>query len=243
PSPSRAWPPARLHLCLRVAPGPAATGLRPGRQRRAPPAPVEEPSGPPAPKVTVVKPQRQTVRRNIERPGYNVEAYQRTRLYAKIPGYVREWKVDIGASVRKGQVLAVLDVPEMEVELLERKAAVRQAEAEVRQARAAAERARAEGRHTQSQDERLAKVSQGGLLDKENVSEARFLFEAAQAGVEKAVADVAVAEERVEVARKRRDYTDTLLKYAEIRAPFDGVVTERNVTDGDFVKPPDGSKG
>src|SRR5262249_18088390 len=218
----------RRAFVLLAAAGAALAGLAGGCQRKAPPAPVEEASGRPTPKVTVVKPARHTLRRTIERPGYNVEAYQSTRLYARIPGYVREWKVDIGISVRKGQVLAVLDVPEMEVELLERKAAVRQAEAEVRQANAAVKRAQAEGRHTQSQYERLerlAKAGQGGLIDKENVAESCFLFEAAQAGVDKAVADVGVAEERVEVARKRRDYTDTLLKYAEIRAPFDGVVT------------------
>src|SRR5207249_1489241 len=85
-------------------------------------------------------------------------------------------------------------------------------------AQAAAGKARAEHRHTQSQYERLGKAGQGGILDKENVAEARYLFEAAQAGVEKALADVSVAEERAEVPRKRRDYASTLLQYAQIRA-------------------------
>src|SRR5262245_3671588 len=194
----------------------ALLGLTTGCQRKPPPEPAEETSRRTVPKVAVIHPERHTVRRSIERPGYNVEAYQSTPLYAKIPGYVLKWNVDIGASVRKDQVLAVLDVPEMEVELLEKKASVRQAEAEVQQAKAAVEKARAEHRHTQSQYERLGKVGQGGIIDKENVSEARYLFEAAQAGVEKALADVSVAEERAEVARKRRDYADTLLKYAQI---------------------------
>src|SRR5262249_50708471 len=153
-----------------------------------------------------------TVLRRIERPGYNVEAYQSTSLYAKIPGYVLKWNVDIGATVEKNQVLAVLDVPEMEVELQEKKAAVDQAVAEVQQANAGGHRARAEERHTQSQYERLerlGKPGQGGVVDKENVAEARFLFEAAQAGVDKALADVSAAAQRAEVARKRRDYTAT----------------------------------
>src|SRR5438093_10169991 len=85
-----------------------------GCQRKPPPEPAEETSRRTVPKVAVVHPERHTVRRIIERPGYNVEAYQSTPLYAKIPGYVLKWNVDIGASVRKDQVLAVLDVPAME---------------------------------------------------------------------------------------------------------------------------------
>src|SRR5215217_3208366 len=119
---------ARISMFLRrVVAGAILAGLFAGCQRKPLPEPAEETSRRTVPKVAVVNPERHTVRRSIERPGYNVEAYQSTPLYAKIPGYVLEWKVDIGASVRKDQVLAVLDVPEMEVELLERKASVRQA--------------------------------------------------------------------------------------------------------------------
>src|SRR5262245_39469548 len=215
----------RLTFALFTATAAALAALAAGCQQKALPEPAEEKSQRTVPNVSVVHPERHTVRRNIERPGYNVEAYQSTSLYAKIPGYVLKWNVDIGAPVKKDQVLAVLDVPEMEVELQEKKAAVDQAVAEVRQANAAVKRARAEERHAQSQHERLERLSktgQGGVIDKENVAEALFLFEAAQAGVDKALADVNAAEQRAEVARKRRDYTKTLLEYAKIRAPFDG---------------------
>src|SRR5436190_2798101 len=110
----------RWTFALLAAAGAALVGLFAGCQRKPPPEPAEEASRRTVPKVTVVNPERHTVRRSIERPGYNVEAYQSTPLYAKISGYVLEWKVDIGASVRKDQVLAVLDVPEMEVELQEK---------------------------------------------------------------------------------------------------------------------------
>src|SRR5712691_6414961 len=48
------------------------------------------PSGPATPAVTIVKPQRKTVRRIIEQPGYNIEAFQETPLFAKIAGYVNK---------------------------------------------------------------------------------------------------------------------------------------------------------
>jgi len=81
------------------------------------------------------------------------------------------------------------------------------------------------------------------VLDQENVEEARLGFEAARAGLAKAKADEGVAEKRLEVARKAREYAQTLLRYTKILAPFDGVVTQRNINERDFVQPAAGRKG
>jgi RND family efflux transporter MFP subunit len=195
------------------------------------------------PKVTVVHPMRKTVRRPIKRPGYNIEAYQSTALYAKINGYVEKWHFDIGDEVRKGQVMVDLLVPEMEVEVQQRDAAVGQADAEIKQAIAAIERAEAERDHRKSQFDRLSRIGRSGVIDRENVEESKFALAAARAAVNKAKADVLVAERRLPVAQKARDYAQTLLRYTKIRAPFDGVVTKRNANDDDFVHPPTGRKG
>jgi RND family efflux transporter MFP subunit len=74
-------------------------------------------------------------------------------------------------------------------------------------------------------------------VDRESVEETRLGYEAAQASLEKARADVAVAEAQMEVAGASRDYAQTMLRYTQVRAPFDGVVTRRNVNSGDFVQP------
>src|SRR5260370_31198507 len=74
------------------------------------------------PEVKVVRPQKKDVRRPIERPGYNIEAYERTLVYAKIPGYVQKWNFDMGDRVRKDDVLAELYIPEMEVEFKQKEA-------------------------------------------------------------------------------------------------------------------------
>jgi multidrug efflux pump subunit AcrA (membrane-fusion protein) len=195
-----------------------------------------------SPQVTLVQPQRKTVRRLFKRPGYNIESYQSTSLYAKISGYVRKWNFDIGDRVRKDDIMAELWVPEMEVELQQKKAAVYQGEAEIQQARAAVLRARAEYDRTKSQSERLARVGVR-VIDQESVEEARLGFEASKAGLAKAEADVKAAEARLQVVRKAHDYTQTLLQYTKIRAPFDGVVTQRALNEGDFVQPVAGRKG
>jgi RND family efflux transporter MFP subunit len=196
---------------------------------------------PETPTVTVAKPTRQTVRRLVERPGYNVEAYERTPLYALISGYVRVWNADMGDCVCKGEVLAELYVPDREEEVKQKKAAVRQATSEIDQAKAAVQRAQAENKRARSQHERLAKAGRGGFLDKEQVEEALLGYEAAEAAVAKANADVSVAEARLEVTKADRDHAQALLDYAKVRAPFDGVVTRRNINTGDLVQP--ASKG
>jgi RND family efflux transporter MFP subunit len=194
--------------------------------------------------VKVVHPEKKEVRRLIERPGFNIEAYERTPLYAKIAGYVQKWNVDMGDTVRKDEILAELYIPEMEVEIKQKQAAVRQASAEIKQAESAVLRAQAELRHAESQYQRLARVSRSGILDKEQVDETRFGFEAAQAAVAKAQADVEVARARLGAAEADEEHTRTLLQYTKVRAPFDGIVTgRRTISVGDFVQPGAASKG
>ena len=82
------------------------------------------------------------------------------------------------------------------------------------------------------------------MIDRENVDETRFGFEAAKAAVAKAEADVGVAERGSQVAQKAHDYAWTrCCSTPRFVAPFDGVVTQRNVNDGDFVQPVVGRKG
>ncbi|ODU00269.1 MAG: hypothetical protein ABS79_03675 [Planctomycetes bacterium SCN 63-9] len=124
-----------LGLTTAVAPG----CDHPAGERKAR---AEATGSPAVVRVTVAKPTRETVRRSTEQPG-QIEAAETTPIYAKLGGYVERVVVDIGDSVRKGQVLAELRVPETEADLKQRRAAVKQAEAERKQSEAAAEVAQA----------------------------------------------------------------------------------------------------
>ena len=221
-----------LALCLAVV---TTCGCR--RPLASSPDPAAKASDASVASSNVVHPKKQDVRRTIQRPGYNIEPYERTPLYVKLAAYVRKWNFDIGDRVRKDDVMAELFIPEMAVELKQKKAAVRQAAAEIQLAKAAVERAQAEQDRAKSQYERMAAVGRSGVLDKEQVDETRLGFEAAQAGLAKARAEVSVAEARLEAATTDQEHIETLLQYTKVLAPFDGVVTHRNVNTGDFVQP------
>jgi RND family efflux transporter MFP subunit len=192
--------------------------------------------------VSVVKPQRTTLSLKVRQPG-TVQAFEQTLIFAKIPGYIREWKVDIGDRVRKDQLLATLWVPEMEDELKQKEALVEQAAAELQVAENALPAAQAEYNRLKLQSARLSDAGRRGVLDKENVDEVRYNFEASEAKLKMAGADVNLKKARKNVAERSRDMAKTLLGYAKLTAPFDGIVTRRNVNTWDFVQPPAASKG
>jgi len=221
--------------------------------------------------VTLVRPQRQTIRHRIEQPG-QIQAFEQTPLYVKIPGYVHKVNVDIGDRVRgprhdsagnviePGQVLAQLWVPEVEEEVKHKEALVRQARAELEQthklldaAEAQVESAEAFLERWRLEHERLEKLARpkAGIIDQQTVDETRHQWQAArarrnesQARRDKARLDIRVAEVRIEVAEADHRRQAALLQYATVRAPFDGVVAQRGVDTGHYLQPASGgSKG
>ena len=230
------WCQALLAAAAAVLPGLTAGCNRPSaaasRAQSSPgqPAPAAEAT------VRVVRPERKTVRHPILQPGFNIEAFQVTLVFPRITGYIGVWKVDIGDKVKKGQLLAELKVPERVAELRQKEASIQQAQAQVLQARAAVLHAQALVDRSKSQYERLAKLGKGAL-DMESIEEALLGYRGAQAGLDKAKADVALAEAQVAVATANRDQSKAMLDYARLTAPFDGVVNQRNVNDDDFVQP------
>jgi RND family efflux transporter MFP subunit len=229
-------------------------------------------------RVELVKPARATIRRATEQPG-QIDAYEVTPLFAKVSGYVNNWNVDIGARVKKGQVLAVLRVPELDAEADQKQATVEEAEAKLAQARASEEVARADLVSAQAKraevlagtkraDGDLARwqaefkrveqlfherVQTGTLLDEtrsklQAAESAREELHAQVASAEAAVkqsvalldrarADVTAAAATIKVARLDVARVQALRAYETIVAPYDGVVTHRDVDVGDLTEP------
>ncbi len=119
-----------------------------------PGARADEAAGAAVRRVEVVSPERATIRRSIEEPG-QIEAYEVTELHAKVSGFVQKWTADIGAKVTKGQVLAVLSVPELDAETEQKAALVEESEAKLAQARASEDVAQANLLSTQAKLEEV----------------------------------------------------------------------------------------
>jgi RND family efflux transporter MFP subunit len=164
--------------------------------------------------------------------------FQEVDVMAKVAGYVQSIKVDVGDRVREGQLLATLEIPEMEDELAKAGASVHQADAEVVTARD--ELRRAESAHelqhlsyTRIQD--VAKREKG-LVPQQQVDEYRSRDLVAEAQVAAAKSSLVTAEQKTRVARAEEARVRTLQRYTSITAPFAGVVTKRFANTGSMIQ-------
>jgi HlyD family secretion protein len=269
---SRANVRATIRLALGLAVATASAGCEGTSNGKS------RPSSAAITRVEVVRPTRQTVRRTVEEPG-QIVAFQTTPIHARIVGYVRDVRVDIGARVKKGDVLIELSVPEVEADLQEKRAAVEQALAKKAQVEAAVKVAQAgvstaEAKATEIQaglkrtDADLVRWQQehrrveqlvnerattGTLLDetrnklrsaeasgdemRAKIQSAEAALLEARSGLELARSDVAAATASIDVARSAERHAEAMLGYARIEAPFDGIVTRRDIDPGHLTVP------
>jgi RND family efflux transporter MFP subunit len=155
--------------------------------------------------------------------------FQEIDVYAKESGFVKELNVDYGSRVQKDQVLATLEIPELQLQVKEDDAAVKNAEAQIPHAQEELNRVQAQQKVLQLQFDRLNGVSQAkpGLVAQQEVddSEGKALASAAQ--VEAAKSNLQSAQSVLAAAQARREHDQALFDYAKITAPFAGVVTQR----------------
>ena len=199
--------------------------------------------------VVVAQPTRRTLTRTLSMPA-TLMADEQVELLAKTSGYVAEINVDIGSLVKKGDVLAVIDVPEMMDELRQAQAVLEAKKSKVIQAGAMLQTAQAEVRRFTAEHD-LKKLTTGRKvklraqqaipeqeLDEANseLDVAAAMEKIAEAKVASGRADSKVAESEVRMAQATVARINTLMAYARITAPFDGVIIERFVDHGDFVR-------
>src|SRR4030088_3471259 len=106
---------------LVVVVGVGTAGILAGRHLGASPTPANLTKADSAPRVELVRPRRVTVAQRLQ-TNATLEAFEEADLFAKVSGYLSDVRVDIGDHVKAGQVLAVIDDPEMEQELAEARA-------------------------------------------------------------------------------------------------------------------------
>jgi membrane fusion protein, multidrug efflux system len=170
--------------------------------------------------VRLVQPERAPPEQSLLLPG-NVSAFNSSALFARASGYVTAWHHDIGAHVKMGDVLATISAPDLDQQLEQAKAQLVQLQAAVEQAQATADL----GQVTNGRTERL--VAQGWSSFQQGDTDR---LTAASRTAALAVAKANVTAQQAAVSRLQE-----LASFEEIKAPFDGVVTARNVNVGDLL--------
>ncbi|MBN9661093.1 MAG: efflux RND transporter periplasmic adaptor subunit [Acidobacteria bacterium] len=164
--------------------------------------------------------------------------FQEVEVMAKVAGYVQKMYVDVGDHVSQGQLLAVLEVPEMQDDLVRAAASIQRNRAELARAQDELRRAESAYQMTHLTYTRLASVlkSQPGLVAQQEIDDAqgRDLMAAAQVAAAKSA--LSASQEQIKVAEAEQTKLRTLMSYARVSAPFTGVVTKRFADNGSMIQ-------
>lgn len=159
------------------------------------------------PSVSVIYPAMSTMASEIALPG-NTQAYTDTPIYSRTSGYLKNWYFDIGAHVRKGQLMATIETPELDQQLQVAQADLKSAQANLD----------------------LADVTSGryqNLLKTNSVSKQETDVAMSDASAKKAAVDASMANVR---------RLEQLQSFEKVYAPFDGIVTARNIDIGALIQ-------
>jgi len=158
------------------------------------------------PAVSVVAPKQTAPADQIILPG-NVQPYISSPIYARTNGYLKKWYFDIGARVKKGELLAVIETPEVDQQLEQARSNLLTAQANLELAS-------------------ITKTRYQGLLESNAVS---------QQDVDNAVGTYNANKAIVEADKAAVQQYSALVSFEKVYAPFDGVITARNTDLGDLI--------
>jgi membrane fusion protein, multidrug efflux system len=158
------------------------------------------------PTVAVVAPSARPLSPYLNLPG-RLEAYSRAPIYARVSGYLKDWKVDIGVRVKAGQLLAEIDAPDLDQQLMQ---------------------ARADLLNAQSS----ARLSEATLKRRQSLADSRII---SQQDLDERIADLASKQAAVKSNQANVDRLEALAGYKNVLAPFDGMITARETDLGALI--------
>lgn len=158
------------------------------------------------PVVAAALPDTRGKRATLDLPG-RLEAYTQAQIYARVSGYLKDWKADIGTPVKAGQLLAEIDAPDLDQQIMEARAALASAQANLTLAQATLQRGQT--------------LIHSGAISK--------------ADLDQRAADAANKDGLAKAAQANLDRLRVLEQYKRITAPFDGLVTVRSTDIGALI--------
>jgi RND family efflux transporter MFP subunit len=194
-------------------------------------------AGGPAATVGVTKVVKKSLSRQITLSSELVP-FQEIDVYAKESGYVKKLLVDYGTHVKTGQVMAVLEIPELEAQLQEDQAQIKNAANQVSRAQHELYRYQAQYKALHLQYTRLNDVfqSQPGIVAQQEVDDAQGKDLAASSQVDAGQAALEAAQSQMAETKAKLVHDQSLFDYSKITAPFSGVITDRYANLGTLVQ-------
>ncbi len=164
--------------------------------------------------------------------------FQEIDVYAKESGFVRDLRVDYGSRVKQGDLMAVLEIPELETQLARDAAAIKQAADQITLAENEVKRVKAQRDVAHLEYTRLKGVSDSrpGLVAQQEVDDAQGKDLAAEAQVEASESAQLARQNQLDEAKAKEETDKVLFQYARITAPFSGVVTQRYANYGTLMQ-------
>jgi membrane fusion protein, multidrug efflux system len=164
------------------------------------------------PTVAVIQPDAKVLNATLDVPG-RLEAYSRAPIFARVSGYLKSWSVDIGARVKAGQVIAEIEAPDLDQQLLQARADLASQQAS-------------------------AKLSEATLTRRRSLIASNFV---SMQEIDERTADLSNKNAAVNSSQANVERLEALAAYKKISAPFDGVVTSRDTDVGALINAGGGS--
>ena len=189
------------------------------------------------PEVAVVRVVRKTLQRSLV-VSSELVPFQQIDVYAKESGFVQKLNVDYGTRVKAGEVMAVLEIPELQMQLEEDQADIKDATSQVDRYREELERVEAQSKVAHLEFTRLDQVakSRPGLVAQQEVDDRQGKDLAGEAQNTAARASLGSAQSQLALAQARERHDQVLFDYSKITAPFIGVVTKRYANLGTLMQ-------
>ncbi|HTQ53123.1 MAG TPA: efflux RND transporter periplasmic adaptor subunit [Bryobacteraceae bacterium] len=170
----------------------------------------------------------------LDLPG-DMQALVDSPIFARVDGYLKSRLVDYGDHVKAGQLLAEIDTPELDQQLQQARATLQQSQSALNEARADLELYKANLNLARLTVERWRRLADRGVVSRQDADQKEADFAVGEAQVAKAQASIATTQQMVGANDANLHRLQDMKSFARVTAPFDGVITNRNVDIGTLI--------
>jgi len=186
------------------------------------------------PMVEVAAARQAPARATLDLPG-DLQAIVDSPIFARVDGYLRSRLVDYGDRVKTGQLLAEIDTPELDQQIGQARATLSQSRSALKEAEANLDLYKADLNLARLTVERWRRLAKGGVVARQEADQKEADFAVGEAQVARAQASINTTQETVRANEANLHRLEEMKAFARITAPFDGVITNRNVDIGTLI--------